>query len=517
MVGTPAFRRVALLLLAVLVAVGWLLDNQLDFKKRLILSIGRTQPEKTSTSADWATGADEVGKSNANVVKTYERLTSTEFPSIESRWKSARSTASSVTDDWTTVVDEAKHSDKLTITGVPSIESRVKQTDSLSKMSENPTQALPKSQFTKTEAEIRKQISTELPTKSHILENPTEALRKLQITKTEKNKQKANTKFPTPTQIVKNTTELSRKSQSSKTDEDSRVCPMFSLTPTRMPKYGKCKPHQPTEESCQLAQNYYYLDPKLTKCKQSSEEDICKMRKTRSLQISCHATLCEQGQRDAFVVRSLDPQTGSVTVAATFRTVKELEDGLTKVIEENRGNKFNFVFLNCKKRGGGKVTQLLPTEPRLTIAEQPTERRAENLINVNVLLLDSLSRAHFYRSLPKTVATFSKWAKGDSPSAEIFDFELFQAVHGHTAENTHALFTGKLIPFAMKDKRHSVEPEVLFERFKRAGYQTMWQEDLCWKGIWGLMTDLTANSWEDLGETLTASFIDNTGKGSGDG
>ena len=315
-----------------------------------------------------------------------------------------------------------------------------------------------------------------------------------------------STIFENPTQALTQPTE---------TDEDSRICPSLSLTSTRMPKYGKCKPHQPTEESCQLAQNYYYLDPKLIKCKQSSEEDICKMSKTRSLQISCHTTLCEQGQRDAFVVRSLDPQTGSVTVAAAFRTVKELEDGLTKVIEENKKNKFNFVFLNCKKRGGGKVTQLLPTEPRLTIAEQPTERRAENLINVNVLLLDSLSRAHFYRSLPKTVATFSKWAKGDSPSAEIFDFELFQAVHGHTAENTHALFTGKLIPFAMKDKRHSVEPEVLFERFKRAGYQTMWQEDLCWKGIWGLMTDLTANSWEDLGETLTASFIDNTGKVAG--
>lgn len=296
------------------------------------------------------------------------------------------------------------------------------------------------------------------------------------------------------------------------TDEDTGACPVLSLTTATKRQYGVCKPHHPTEESCRLAQEYYYLEPELTKCKQTAQDNICKMRVDGSQKVSCHAGLCEEGQLDSFVTQSLDPQTGTVRVSASFTTAKELENGLPRIIEENRRNKLNFVFLKCTKRDGGKVTQLLQTDPRSTIAEYPIQRRDENIINMNVLLLDSLSRAHFYRSLPHTIATFSEWTTGKFSPAKIFDFELFQAVHGHTAENTHALFTGKLIPFSKKGQRHSVEPEVLFGHFKRAGYQTMWQEDLCWEEVWGLMTDLTVRTWDKLQKKLNESFIDNTGK-----
>ena len=198
-----------------------------------------------------------------------------------------------------------------------------------------------------------------------------------------------------------------------------------------------------------------------------------------------------------------------MTVLEYFTTAQELEDGLLGIMEGNKNNNFNFVMIECTGDDGERVAQLLPTDPRVTISELPTDRQDPNAVNVNVVLLDSLSRAHFYRSLPQTIKTFSKWTTGKSSKVEMFDFELFQAVHGHTAENTHALFTGELIPNA--EEYHSVEPEVLFGNFKNADYQTMWQEDLCWEGRWGLMTDLAATTWEDLQEKTKESFIDSTG------
>ena len=80
----------------------------------------------------------------------------------------------------------------------------------------------------------------------------------------------------------------------------------------------------------------------------------------------------------------------------------------------------------------------------------------------------------------------------------MFDFELFQSVHGHTTHNEHALFTGRLLPsLDPAEDPPSVKADALFGHFKRAGYQTMWQEDLCWTAGWGLVPDLVAEDWKE--------------------
>jgi len=148
-----------------------------------------------------------------------------------------------------------------------------------------------------------------------------------------------------------------------------------------------------------------------------------------------------------------------------------------------------------------------------TTTEEEPKLRAKNTINVNIILLDSVSRPHFYRSLPKTVETFRKLAEmPNNASASVFDFELFQAVHGHTAHNEHAFFTGQLLPpLDPEEDPPSVKADALFGHFKRAGYQTMWQEDLCWTAGWGIVSDLVAEDWEELQIKLDESFVDNTG------
>ncbi|KAK3711164.1 hypothetical protein QZH41_018522, partial [Actinostola sp. cb2023] len=181
---------------------------------------------------------------------------------------------------------------------------------------------------------------------------------------------------------------------------------------------------------------------------------------------------------------------------------------------ENIKKKIHFIVLRCTLKDSNQiVSQILPLDPRLTIRRNTTKSRDKNLVNINILLLDSVSRAHFYRSLPKTIEVFSKWNNDPSSApARVFDFELFQAVEGHTTENTHALFNGKLLPLERTEGRHSVHPGTMFGAFQKVGYQTMWQEDLCWKAVWGLLLDLLAGSWNNLQDKLKENFIDHVGK-----
>ncbi|XP_068685973.1 uncharacterized protein [Montipora foliosa] len=57
----------------------------------------------------------------------------------------------------------------------------------------------------------------------------------------------------------------------------------------------------------------------------------------------------------------------------------------------------------------------------------------------------------------------------------------------------------------------TVKAGILFGHFKRAGYQTMWQEDLCWMANWGLMTDFDAEDWIELRFRLRENYVDSTG------
>lgn len=299
-------------------------------------------------------------------------------------------------------------------------------------------------------------------------------------------------------------------------------CPRFSLHNYDHfnVSYGVCEPHLPTDQDCEFAKKLYFLDHKLTDCTDSSyERQVCKIVRQSQSNFSdigfvCNRELCfESSDRKNFQVYMLNPKDGELKLKKEFRTFYEMEQGLPNVLHETIKNKFYFFFLRCKSRYGFKkqqISQLMPIDPWITL-QRGNNRSSPNFLNVNILLLDSVSRAHFYRSLPNTINTFRQWANkpSDSP-ASVFDFELFQAVHGHTQEVTRALFKGSLGP--PKSDASSVGMEVLFGAFKNAGYQTMWQEDLCFKAIWGLVYDVGAGNWNSLQEKLRRTFIDHTGK-----
>ncbi|EDO38892.1 predicted protein [Nematostella vectensis] len=295
-------------------------------------------------------------------------------------------------------------------------------------------------------------------------------------------------------------------------------CPHFLVT--REPLYGDCIPHVPSQGACDQAKEMFKLNRELLRCNQTRSE-ICTLLMgeypmgSTKFRVKCHRGVCkERTVPKSIKVQVLEPGTGMMHSGGTFESIDDLEQELLQIINANIANKLYFIVISCRKNflKNDTITQLLTFDPKLTLRRDTSKLRDKGLVNVNILLLDSVSRAHFYRSLPKTIELFRSWeSRSDRAPARVFDFELFQSVEGHTAENTHALFTGKMFSAAERKVRTPVGAGEMFGAFRGAGYQTMWQEDLCWTAIWGLMIDMVANNFKDLPVKLENNFIDHTG------
>lgn len=322
-----------------------------------------------------------------------------------------------------------------------------------------------------------------------------------------------------------------------KTTEElrKRICKDLFLTHSNKNSYGACEPHTPSVDACSLAHALFLPNPSLSECKRNNEtyeKKICffenETASTKNeFKVKCDEQVCKRFVKEdkksprnsvTFAVYTTDPEDGLLKLLQSYTEISDLELQLPRIALLTAKSKFNFMFIRCfdARKNENLVSQLISVPPALSMSQDKSKVRAKNSINVNIVLLDSVSRAHFYRSLPKTVGKLRKLAANsiNDPSAtKVFDFELFQAVHGHTTHNEHALFTGQLLPdFDPEWDQPAVKAGILFGHFKRAGYQTMWQEDLCWTARWGLMKDLNAEDWEELQYRLRENYIDSTGE-----
>ncbi len=105
-----------------------------------------------------------------------------------------------------------------------------------------------------------------------------------------------------------------------------------------------------------------------------------------------------------------------------------------QAVDTNRKNGFGFLFIRC-----GYILQALTFPPMLKKAENGSNR---NSINVNVIMLDSISRPHFYRILPKAVEALRKISWDRNVKATAMDFELFHSVGQQTFDNLRPFFSG---------------------------------------------------------------------------
>ncbi|KAK3718436.1 hypothetical protein QZH41_014430 [Actinostola sp. cb2023] len=116
--------------------------------------------------------------------------------------------------------------------------------------------------------------------------------------------------------------------------------------------------------------------------------------------------------------------------------------------------------------------------------------------------------------LRKSVSAFRDVIYDKSIAATVLDFELFQSVAPSTFENIRKLFSGQ------QGKQPGMGINVMYEHFHKHGYQTLFQEDLCWYDTSGtLLTDITTakdaipteQRWSKFKNTTSKLHIDHFG------
>lgn len=282
-----------------------------------------------------------------------------------------------------------------------------------------------------------------------------------------------------------------------------------------------CRPHIQSEKACAYTARVYAPHTSLRECPDLPYE-LCTVSEKipaqandtyATLQISCDMSLCDIAK--PMSIEMINPIDGrmimySIPMGANDSTVERY---VLKYAKKARAADLNFLYLNCTGLFTRvKISQLLTFLPALPRFVNQTRKKK---VNVNVVLIDSLSRAHFYRSLPKTVDFLREKNADPNFPARVFEYELFQAVHGHTHQSEHALFSGSLYPREWNSKQRAAKPvdlQILYGVFKDAGFQTMFLDDLCWGAVYGIVSKVKSYNWRSLLSKMRTTNIDTRGK-----
>ena len=316
------------------------------------------------------------------------------------------------------------------------------------------------------------------------------------------------------------------------TKQLSSLCPNFnSLHEQDASLYDgvACQPRTPPKEACQYTAKMFKLRPSLLVCKNKDGEvqlsyDLCNVSdihtadQSTQVKVTCDLSACDS--RKDIIIEELDPSSGELREkkanGKTQGSKETFENLVKKALLRARENNFNFVYLNCtSKRTSKTISQMISVLPKLQYVQSSKRRQRGRKLNVNILILDSISRAHFYRSFPNSVEYLrEKRANKQPKAASFFEFQFFQAIQGRTYQNEYALFNGKLCPgdhSRWRPDRAPTNPQILYGVFKKAGYQTLILEDVCWKNKYGIRGSLKGEDWPSFQKKMKTSNIDSTG------
>jgi hypothetical protein len=160
----------------------------------------------------------------------------------------------------------------------------------------------------------------------------------------------------------------------------------------------------------------------------------------------------------------------------------------------------DFALLKCEDGQGIQVLTFPKILDRMEAVQKHEKRRH---FNINIVLEDSLSRAHFYRTLLKTAPTFRDIIYNQSIPSTLLEYEKVQSYASTTYSILQRLFTAQkywnsktkcengVKEFLTNDTKYSCTfgLEEMFSRYKKAGYSTLLQEDNCWYDDWGSLLD----------------------------
>lgn len=270
-----------------------------------------------------------------------------------------------------------------------------------------------------------------------------------------------------------------------------------------------CQPHIPSAETCKFARKLFKFNEKLLDCKDPKSSTFCEYHVGHKIRCD-FPNFCHVIKLDV-----VDTTTGDYKTLASYGRRKDAVNAAPGILRKLEDSSFKFAFILCIQRNGSLRSQQLFSAKLPPRPDRSQTRKTQRNVNVNIVLLDSLSRPHFYRSLPLLIKEFNRINTDVYSGAEVLDFTSFQSVHGHSAENAHALFTGSLFPKEMTDtqvERANVGIGELLGKFKNAGYRTMYQDDLCWLSRWGMRLELgNPSTWKKFLESIKAAHIDDTG------
>jgi len=293
-----------------------------------------------------------------------------------------------------------------------------------------------------------------------------------------------------------------------------------------------CKPTRASNTACKLAEKLYFQGQEQDTCGENRKiVNICE-RNDAIGSFECDFRDCRIHKKPKVIVWRTDDNDGKVKRHKLFESEKSLRHSLVDIsastVKEGYGFQgYGFLILQCVEEevvtiseydddGGDDneensfIGQLLILPP----TNDGPKPESNKKININIVLLDSTSRSHFYRSLPKTLQLIEKINSDPTNAAEILDFELFQAVNGHTNQNLYALFTGKRFSEnATTAEKNIVRFDKFFKVFVDNGYITYYHDDMCYDQVWGIRMNLgNPGRWGKFKRLVKENYIRNTGK-----
>ena len=186
----------------------------------------------------------------------------------------------------------------------------------------------------------------------------------------------------------------------------------------------------------QITDHYGPLDRiESRKCDDNHYSDICAFGKTesRNQALSCDLKVCGKSEVE---IASVDPKMGKAVTDWKLLPKDQIDVTIQKAVTSNLERGFNFLFLRC-----GSIFQVLSFPPVFRKVDGGKKRTK---INLNVILLDSISRPHFYRILPRAVKALHNISHDPKIQATTLDFELVQGIGQQTFENIRPFFCGVL-------------------------------------------------------------------------
>ena len=261
-------------------------------------------------------------------------------------------------------------------------------------------------------------------------------------------------------------------------------------------KTSKCRRKSPTHSDCAETVTYFgqYGNMKAGLCDVYNAIKVCtvsekKTDKREDIEISCDVSPCK-GKEVSLGLFS--DTTGKVE----WRLVEDIND-ISRLIKHHIVSSSlasGFVLLKC-----GQGAQTLSFPKILKQHKYSQSEGKKRRFNINIVVEDSLSRAHFYRTLMKTARTFRDTIYNQSIPSTVLEFDKVQGHASSTYTILQRLFTAEKYIKSKTNCEYSVEEflandtafsctygfEEMFNQYKRAGYSTLLQEDNCWFDAWG--------------------------------